>query len=160
MSEIADRWLPGSWALELLHLGIRLHEVAIAVRSASQPDYDRRRPLEIVAELRESLNRMLAKIEPSGRNRELVLAYWERGVRDDLRPTLETNLGRHVAGDENGRNILLSVLKLYLPDPNYRTGESMSLYGAPALLLRVAELAGIDPHALFGQGLRELVDEL
>jgi hypothetical protein len=144
VSEIAERLPPGAWFLELAYAGLRFHETAIRERSASNPDFDPNLPRLMVEAARDYVERWLSKVESSPRNRELILAYWERGLQADLHPALEAKLARTITDDENGRKFLLLVLTAYLPDPNYRSAAGVSFFGAPALFLRIAQQAGID----------------
>jgi len=132
---------------------------AIEERRVEKADYDAGLARAVVERARTSFDKILAQAAPSKRNRELIEAYWERGAQPDLRPALEKKIAEIVASHDEGRENLLQMLKVFLPDPNYRTADGMALYGAAALLLRIAEQAAIDHMQLISDAMQALISE-
>jgi hypothetical protein len=159
LANIAERLPPQAWKLELIYACIRLHEDAIREKSGKQPGYEPSRPSEIVMEVRRVFDDLLASLEPSARRRNLFLAYWERGIQDDLFDALQARFAEMIAANEEGQSQLSTLLLLFLSDPNYRNGSTLSFYGAPAMLLHVAQRAGIDHERLLADAFRRYREE-
>jgi hypothetical protein len=157
--DIVGRLPAIDWPLELLYLGIRLHEEAISERQASMAGYDPILPLRIVAEARSLFERLMARAGLAGRNRELVQAYWERGLQSDIFSAVEVSLAGKIAAAVEGRENLLMIVRHYLPDPNYKTESGLAFYGAAAFCLRLARAAGMDHEQLLKEAFDQLLNQ-
>ncbi len=155
--EIAGRLPANAWPLELLYLGIRLHENGIAERQTSRDGYDPSHALEIVETARKMLDRLMVKAGLAGPNRELFLAFWERGLQEDVFGAVETGLAEKIKNDESGRETLLAILKHYLPDPGYASTNGLAFYGAAAFFLRLSQTAEIDHEHLLKDAFAQLL---
>lgn len=147
---------PNFWPLELLYFCARLHQDAVGERRESQEGYDVQRALQVVNGAFRSLDDLMERFGLQEPDRDLAHAFWERGLQLDLFDAAEAALVEKISSDSNAREVLLGVLKQYLPDPNYSHGGVLSFYGGAALCLRLSQKAGIDHEGL----LRDAIERL
>jgi hypothetical protein len=121
-----------------------MHEEGLKELQAAKPKYDPRKTLEIVAEARAMLDRLMAKCDLVGLKREMAFAFWERGLQPDAVEAVHNAFAAKIRDDSDAQRVMLTTLKFYLPDPGYRSKRKLVLYGGAALCVHLAQLAGMD----------------
>ena len=155
-SKITDHLPPGQWAAELLYHCIRSHEERVKELQSSRSGYDPHKALEIITEVRAMLDRLLARGDIVGLKREMTFAFWERGLQPDVAEAVHNSFAKRIRDDEDGKPTLLIALKLFLPDPGYQFEGGIALYGAAALCMHLAQLAGADSNQVLKDALEQL----
>ena len=155
---IADHLPPNPWALELCYQCIRMHEEGLKELQASKPKFDPSKTIEIITEARSTLDRLMAKCDLVGPKREMAFAFWERGLQPDAAEAVHTGLAEKIRDDADGQEVMLTTLKLFLPDPGYQFKGGLTLYGGAALCIHLAQLAGMDRDQVLKDAFEQLLE--
>jgi hypothetical protein len=154
----SDLLPPNPWAIELAYQCLRMHEHAVKEQQVSQSDDDSKKAHQIIAEAYAMLDRLMVKCALVGPMRERAFAYWERGLQADAVEAVHYGFAERIRTDEDGRQVLLEILRYYLQDPGYQSDQGLSLYGGAALCVHLAKLASLDRNQLLRDALRSLAE--